>query len=111
MFLTADLTGLVTILWGFGVAALCGLLLLLSLIMNVRDGVRSGPHAQGPTPWGRRLIASIVLGVSCAAVPYMLGESIYAKSADAAAVIWGPLLALAVVFAFVRAGGKRPPRS
>ena len=110
MFLTEDLTGLFTILWGFGLAALCGLLLMLSLIMNIRDGLRNGPHAQGPTPWGRRLLASIALGLACAVIPYMIGKSVYAEATDAAAVVWGPLLALGVVYAFARAGGKRAPR-
>jgi hypothetical protein len=56
------------------------------------------------------LLASIVLGLACAVIPYMIGKSAYAESVDAAAVVWGPLLALGVVYAFVRAGGKRAPR-
>lgn len=102
-----DLRGVIAILWGFGLAALCGLLALISLVMSTREGIRNGPHASGPTPWGRRLMVALLLGIVCAVIPYSLGTSELAELADGTSIGWGPLSVAGVIYAFHRAGAQR----
>lgn len=66
-----DFSGLLFMLWCWGLAAALALFALVSLVLAARERRRLPPDFQGLTRWGKRVMLAVVLTGAAALTPFM----------------------------------------